>query len=530
MKQIVKFISITLIICTVLCPYLTNAKTSTVKTVSYTANFEEYTDSDAMKTALAQNWDVIDPQKANIHQLITDPKNAGNKVLYMTGFSGLMWKEALNIYEFSADMKISETNDKTAQGTGSALLIRVNRENMAGKPVFESYPAEGRQLGTSGIVVYLWKDNINISVRTYDEGTKTIGEVANFGNLQLPGGKNARNDYFNVKVTDNGKGVIMIYIDNALIVTFTLSEEKEISDGTRTAMFYTKLKADFSSEINFWDNKKITEVNNAFVAASNGTISYATRSFGSYVGHYVDNISMNVYEEYNVDTEASAVQWVDFTDSANVISKYVDGKDMAAVAGGAKIKAEKGGFMYLRMPDEVVTDAANDYYFVIKYKYGSNSTTTKFFGNQLLTSAAVNENYASISSGGQRYLKALGQTVSHTNIILDDDGYYYTLVRVSYNNDKLSSTLENAKVKYLRIEFNEEADKIDELTLVGVAIYKDTYGFADNYNMTSVIPHAIPTGVTGNITNPPTGDAGFAVAVLMIIAAMILLKKERKRI
>lgn len=42
-------------------------------------------------------------------------------------------------------------------------------------------------------------------------------------------------------------------------------------------------------------------MNNAFVAASNGTISYATRSYGSYVGHYVDNISMNVYEEQETE-------------------------------------------------------------------------------------------------------------------------------------------------------------------------------------------------------------------------------------
>ena len=164
---------------------------------------------------------------------------------------------------------------------------------------------------------------------------------------------------------------------------------------------------------------------------------------------------------------------------------------MEAVNGGAKINAEKGGFLYLRFPDEIVTDADNDYYLVIKYKYGENAETDKFFGGLILTSSAE-EDYASINSGGMRYLQALGQTVNHTNIVAGDDGYYYLLARISYNKDKLSSLPDNhAKVKFVRIELNDEADKVDELVIGGAAIYKDEFGFADNYQLAPFIPHAV---------------------------------------
>ena len=42
----------------------------------------------------------------------------------------------------------------------------------------------------------------------------------------------------------------------------------------------------------------------------------------------------------------------------------------------------------MRFPDEIVTDADNDYYLVIKYKYGENAETDKFFGGLILTSSA----------------------------------------------------------------------------------------------------------------------------------------------
>lgn len=249
-------------------------------TIVYTENFEEYADISALKTALANNWNIVRPSGAqydNNHQLITDPYNVDNNVLYMNSFSGLMWKEALNKYEFSTDIKISATNSGSTTGTRSAFLIRVNRDSMNGKGVYEGYPGDGDPLGTSGIIVYLWQTSMNIRVKTYDE-TGAIGNV-DFGNVRIPNSKDVRNNYVNLKVVDDGEGVIKIYLDNILIVTFTLSEKKEISDGTRTAIFYTKLKAVFNtSQINFWDNKGITELNNVFVSASNGTLSYATRA------------------------------------------------------------------------------------------------------------------------------------------------------------------------------------------------------------------------------------------------------------
>ncbi len=501
-------------------PFASNAKTNAVKILSYSEDFDGIDNVEGLK----EYWNLIDPLNGNVHQLVDIE---GSKVLHMSKFSGLMWKEALGRYEFSADMKIDPANDKSTHGTGSALLVRVNRENMAGKPVYESYPEEGRQLGTSGIVIYLWQNNINITVRTFDEETNTVGPVVNFGNMRLPDGKDARNDFVNVKVADDGKGVIKIYLDDILYVTFTLSEAKELSDGTRTAVFYTKLKAEFSPDINFWDNKNVTEVNNAFVSASNGTISYATRNFGSYVGHYVDNIKMDIYMEFEGDTDADPVTWVDFTKAENVKLKYIEGKDMEATDGGAKINAEKGTFLYLRFPDEIVTDAANDYYLVIKYKYGDNTTTEKFFGGIILTSAAEREDYASINSGGMRYLQALGQTVNHTNIVAGDDGYYYLLVRISYNKDKLGTLPEDhAKVKYVRIELNDEADKIDELVIGGAAIYKDEYGFADNYQLAPFVPHAVPADNTDEETpNPPTGDAGLLITALLL-SSVVLLKKR----
>jgi hypothetical protein len=150
------------------------------------------------------------------------------------------------------------------------------------------------------------RNNINITVRTFDEETNTVGPVVDFGNMRLPNGKDARKHFVNVKVADDGKGVIKIYLDDILYVTFTLSEEKHLSVGTRTAVFYTKLKAEFSPDIDFFDNKNVTEVNNAFVSASNGTIAYATRQFRDYVGHYVDNIKMKIeipeIKENNVHT------------------------------------------------------------------------------------------------------------------------------------------------------------------------------------------------------------------------------------
>ena len=44
--------------------------------------------------------------------------------------------------------------------------------------------------------------------------------------MRLPNGKDARNDFVNVKVADDGKGVIKIYLDDILYVTFTLSYGK----------------------------------------------------------------------------------------------------------------------------------------------------------------------------------------------------------------------------------------------------------------------------------------------------------------
>lgn len=522
-----RFVSVFLVIFLLMSSsFVFDANTNVVKIFSYSENFEGI---ENVKETLSQSWNVLDPLNGNVHKVV---EVGDSKVLHMSKFSGLMWKEALGRYEFSADMKIDPTNDKSTHGTGTALLVRVNRENMAGKPVYESYPEEGRQLGTSGIVIYLWENNVNITVRTYNEETNAPGPVVNFGNIRLPNGKNARNDFVNVKVADDGKGIIKIYLDNILYVTFTLSEQKEISDGTRTAVFYTKLKAEFSSEINFWDNKNVTEVNNAFVSASNGTISFATRNFGTYVGHYVDNLKMDIYTEFEGDTDAKPVTWVDYTDADNVKLKYIEGKDMEAVTGGVRINAEKGGFIYIRFPDEIVTDANNDYYLVIKYKYGSNSATEKFFGSYILTSSAEREDYASINSGGMRYLQALGQTVNHTNIVAGDDGYNYLLVRVSYNKDKLSSLpAEHAKVKSVRIELNDEANLVDELIIGGAAIYKDEYGFVNNTLLAPFIPHDIPEGGTDEETpNPPTGDAGYLIIPVLILLSVALIKRKQAKL
>jgi hypothetical protein len=129
-------------------------------TIVYTEDFEGYSNTAAMKTALAQNWTLLDPTNANAHTLIADPLNGNNSILYMNSFSGMLWNEALGRYEFSADMKIDPINHESTHGTGTALLVRVNRENMAGKPVYESYPEEGKQLGTSGIIIYLWAGTI----------------------------------------------------------------------------------------------------------------------------------------------------------------------------------------------------------------------------------------------------------------------------------------------------------------------------------------------------------------------------------
>ena len=126
-----------------------------------------------------------------------------------------------------------------------------------------------------------------------------------------------------------------------------------------------------------------------------------------------------------------------------------------------------------------------------------------------------------------RYLQALGQTVNHTNIVAGDDGYYYLLVRISYNKDKLGTLPEDhAKVKYVRIELNDEADKIDELVIGGAAIYKDEYGFADNYQLAPFVPHAVPADNTDEETpNPPTGDAGLLITALLL-SSVVLLKKR----
>ena len=124
-----------------------------------------------------------------------------------------------------------------------------------------------------------------------------------------------------------------------------------------------------------------------------------------------------------------------------------------------------------------------------------------------------------------RYLQALGQTVNHTNIVAGDDGYYYLLARISYNKDKLSSLPDNhAKVKFVRIELNDEADKVDELVIGGAAIYKDEFGFADNYQHLS--PHAVPEGGTNEETpNPPTGDAGLLITALLLSSVVLLRKR-----
>ena len=126
-----------------------------------------------------------------------------------------------------------------------------------------------------------------------------------------------------------------------------------------------------------------------------------------------------------------------------------------------------------------------------------------------------------------RYLQALGQTFNQTNIVAGDDGYYYLLARISYNKDKLSSLPDNhAKVKFVRIELNDEADKVDELVIGGAAIYKDEFGFADNYQLAPFIPHAVPEGGTNEETpNPPTGDAGLLITALLLSSVVLLMKR-----
>ena len=87
-------------------------------TIVYTEDFEDYADSVARKAALGNNWTILDPQTKGTHQF-SDPLNEGNNVLYMNQFSGLIWKEALKAYEFSADVKIYSTNVKSAHSTGA---------------------------------------------------------------------------------------------------------------------------------------------------------------------------------------------------------------------------------------------------------------------------------------------------------------------------------------------------------------------------------------------------------------------------
>jgi hypothetical protein len=209
-----------------------------------------------------------------------------------------------------------------------------------------------------------------------------------------------------------------------------LSEEKELSDGTRTAVFYTKLKAEFSPDIDFFDNKNVTEVNNAFVSASNGTIAYATRKYGEYVGHYVDNIKMKIeipeIKENNVhtylDLREESVLNKYYTEiglgSETVIERTEEGLYVANVTD---ISANLKNFMQFVFPEKITVTPGNDYYMAIKYKYDDGGKYSFFTnGSSILSDAEANGEYNSAVS---RHFQALAQSVNHYNVIRLADGW-----------------------------------------------------------------------------------------------------------
>lgn len=467
-------------------------------TIVYTENFEGYADSTAMKAALGTYWTMLDPQNKSTHQLISDPLNESNKVLYMNQFSGLIWKEPLIAYEFSADMKIDSTNDKPAHSAGSAFFIRTNIEPM-GKPLYESVPEEGKPLGSSGIILYLWNNNVNILVRTYDEATGTIGGVVNFGSVRIPG-KNARTDYVKVKVVDNGKGVIKLYIEEVLAATFTLSEEKTITIDSKTARFYTKLELEFGSGITVSDPKYVYVADNAFVAASRGTVAYATRNFGTYVGHYVDNIKLKTPIEDK--PRNNAYTYLDLTDE-NVFNRVYDGTAMDAgvsvvsteagvhVSGVTSTSANVKNFLNFRFFETVKSTPGKDYYMAVKYKY-DESSVKEFFtnGSSILTDGFGLGRY---DKGSTRFLGALSNSANQNNVIELDDGWNVCFIRISMDHDKSDLAIESGYALVKQVRFCIMTT--NSFTIESIAIFEDIYGFAGgntSFNDLVKMEYAIP--------------------------------------